>query len=460
MTAPEEQASEREQLEAEWQRAFAWVEERLGGRITHFERQPRWRPAFYLDVQCGDETLPVYFRGDRGSADHGVYPLEHEFRILEVLAAENIPVPKLYGFCEEPRGIVMERCPGRANLATAESPEEERAVLDDFVDILARMHALDVSKFEAVGIERPKDTHALGLGDFGRWEHAYRSHKLRPDPSIEFTIQWVKENTPSGRRKVSFLQGDSGQFLFEKGRVTTLIDLELAYLGDPLADLAGLFTRDLSEPMGDLHHALARYGEQSGEPVDPRVVMYHGVRFGICTPMSIAHLVAKPTPELDLVQYLAWYWVYCRTPLEWIALLEDIRIEPWTPPEPRPTWHSSGHDFLAGAIDAIPAEDTFARYQRDVAARSASYLRRAEDWGPELAADDLAEAASILGSRPADWQQADAALEERIAQGNGDPGLHQALIAFFLRRCQRNEWLLAPVLRELTDASFQTPDLG
>ena len=72
MTAPEEQASEREQLEAEWQRAFAWVEERLGGRITHFERQPRWRPAFYLDVQCGDETLPVYFRGDRGSADHGV----------------------------------------------------------------------------------------------------------------------------------------------------------------------------------------------------------------------------------------------------------------------------------------------------------------------------------------------------------------------------------------------------
>ena len=194
--------------------------------------------------------------------------------------------------------------------------------------------------------------------------------------------------------------------------------------------------------------------------MDPRVVMYHGVRFGICTPMSIAHLVAKPTPELDLIQYLAWYWVYGRTPLEWIALLTDIEVDPWTPPEPRPTWHSSGHDFLAGAIDAIPAEDTFARYQKDVAARSASYLRRAEDWGPELAAEDLAEAASILGSQPAGWQEADAALEERIAQESGDRGLHEALLTFFHRRCQRNEWLLAPVLRELTDVRFQTPDLG
>jgi len=447
----------RDQLEAEWQRAFAWVEERLGGRIVRFERQPRWRPAFYLDVDCGGEIHPVYFRGDRGSADHGVYPLEHEFHVLKLLGEEGIPVPHIHGFCEDPRGIVMERCPGRANLATAESETEARSALDDFIDILARMHALDVSKFESLGLERPKDARSLGLGDFARWERTYRSHKVRPDPMIEFIIRWVKENTPQGRQQVAFLQGDAGQFLFEEGRVTALIDLELAYLGDPLADLAGLFTRDLSEPLGDLNYAMQRYGEQSGATVDPRVVMYHGVRFGLCTPMSIAHLVAEPTPQLDLVQYLAWYWVYGRTPLEWMALLEGREIAEWTAPEPALTWHSSGHDFLAAAIDTIPAEEGFATYQRDVAARSASYLRRAERWGPELDAEDLAEVTQILGNQPADWQQADAELEERIAAGGDDPGLHRALLDFFQRRCQRHEWLLAPVLRELTDARFQTP---
>ena len=140
-----------------------------------------------------------------------------------------------------------------------------------------------------------------------------------------------------------------------------------------------------------------------------------------------------------------------------MALLEGREIAEWTAPEPALTWHSSGHDFLAAAIDAIPAEEGFASYQRDVAARSASYLRRAERWGPELDAEDLAEATQILGNQPADWQQADAELEKRIAAGGDDPGLHRALLDFFQRRCQRHEWLLAPVLRELTDARFQTP---
>ena len=68
----------REDLDPEWQRAFAWVERELGGQITGFERQPRWRPAFFVDLVRDGETIPLYLRGERGELDHGANPFEFE----------------------------------------------------------------------------------------------------------------------------------------------------------------------------------------------------------------------------------------------------------------------------------------------------------------------------------------------------------------------------------------------
>ena len=110
-----------------------WVENTTGGRVVHSERQPRWRPAWYIDVERDGETLPLYFRGDRGALDHGVYSLEHEYRVLQVLEAHDIAVPHVYGFCPEPRGIVMARVPGRANLLTVADDAERGAILDDYM---------------------------------------------------------------------------------------------------------------------------------------------------------------------------------------------------------------------------------------------------------------------------------------------------------------------------------------
>ena len=117
-------AAQREQLEPHWQRAFAFVEKTLGGRIVRSGVHPRWRPAYYLDVEVDGEIVPLYFRGDRGDLDHGVYTLEHEARVLIALERNGIPVPHVYGFCEDPLGIVMARVEGRPDLSTAETPEE------------------------------------------------------------------------------------------------------------------------------------------------------------------------------------------------------------------------------------------------------------------------------------------------------------------------------------------------
>lgn len=442
---------DRAALDAEAERLFGWIEAELSGRVVGAERQARWRPAWYLELERGTERLPLYFRGER--REGGTYPLEREARTFEVLEAEGIPVPHIHGLCPDPRGIVMERSPGRADLSTSSDLAEREAVLDHYMEILARVHALDTAPFEAIGIEAPRSAEALGLGDFEVWEKIYRAAKARPEPFIEFANRWVRRNAPSGRRRACFLTGDSGQFLFEKGRVTALLDLELAYIGDAAADLAALRVRDTSEPLGDLRRALLHYAASGGEAVDTRVVHYHTARFALCTPMAVCGLVAAPHPSLNPVQYLAWYWVVGRLALEAIAHLAGTEIEAPPLPDPEPTRHSALHDAL---VTSLGGEGPAERYETDVSLRMAQVLARADRHGAALEADDLAEAGALLGTTPRSWREADAALERLVTSAG--PERDGELARYFVRRCLRQEALLGPALRELERTVLQPID--
>jgi aminoglycoside phosphotransferase (APT) family kinase protein len=437
-------------------RMLEWIEQEIGGKVVSCERQARWRPAFFLDVERDGERIPLYFRGDRGATDHGVYPLEHEMRVLQVLERHDIPVPHIYGFCGDPRGILMQRCPGRHNLATAESEAERVAVLDHFIDILVRMHRIELAELEQIGLQRPRSPEELGLADLEHWERAYRRYKRRPEPMIEFTLRWLRRNVPTHRDRAALLQADCGQFLFERSRVTALLDFELAYVGDPMADFAGLRNRTLSEPLGDLRRALRRYEQQMGEPADLRAIDYHTVRFGLATPMSVAHVVADPPPGTALVQYQAWYAVYGRLCVEVMAHMEGVELEPLSPPEPAPTRATPAHTALLGLIDAGRDADPFRAFQIANARRIAHWTARADLYGPALEAADLDEVGAILGRRPASWIEGDAALE-RLVQ-NAGPERDAELIRYFQRRCLRHEALLAGALEELEGARIARLD--
>jgi len=430
------------------------------------QRQGRWRPAWFIEIEreghsaggaeAAGERLAIYFRGDRGISDHGAYALEHEMKILQVLEREGIPVPHVYGFCDEPRGIVMERVPGRADLGTAIDEAERMAVQDDYMRILARVHDLDIAPFEAVGLERPRDTERIALSDFPIWEQGYRKSKSRPEPLIEFAVAWLLRNVPESSGRLSFVCADSGQFLFEAGRVTALLDLELAHLGDPAEDLAGLRGRDLSEPLGDLRRAVTTYESITGRPVDRRLIDYHTVRFTLITPMAVARLVAAPAQGIDLVQYLCWYHVFGRAPIEVIAHMQGVPLEPPALPDPEPTRHASAHDFLAEALAPDAGADAFDTYAGDAAYRVAEYLRRSNLYGPALEADDLDDAARLLGSRPPDWSQADTLLEQAILESG--PERDAEWLWYLQRRSLRQEALLETVMRELQQSRIQMLD--
>lgn len=451
MTPPAHSATE---PGSPWQQAFDWIEETVGGRIRHFERQARWRPAFFLDVEREGETLPIYVRGARTEVPDNDSVLKFEHDIMVQLAKDGVPLPHIYGFCPQPAAIVMERSPGRENLGTADSREEAENVLDEYMEILARIHTLDTAPYEAMGMERREDAEALGLADLPKWEATFRRSKSRPEPAIEFVLAWLKRNVPQGRTRSAFLCGDSGQFLFEKGHLTTLIDLELALLGDPAADLGGMMGRDLSEPLGDLNRGFERYFEFSGERIPRSVIEYHAIRFNLNTSLATAPLVATPPPGIDLVQYLGWYWVWTRACLEIMGHTLGLDLPEPELPEPETSRFTSAHDALVARLEqADGAGGDFAAYEIDAAYRNAAYVRRAERYGPELEHQDLAAASRLVGRSLSTWHEADTALEELVATSGAERDTE--LAAFFYARCKRHEALLQPVLRELEGSTTQ-----
>jgi aminoglycoside phosphotransferase (APT) family kinase protein len=426
------------------------VEALVGGRVVAARSQERWRPAWFLEVeQPSGELARVYFRGDRGVEQHGVYPLEHEYEVLRVLEAHGIPVPHVYGFCDEPRGIVMEQAAGRANLATAFDEAERRAVLDHYVEILAAMHRIPLAAFAHLKLPVPETPEAFALGDLPRWEKSFRARSKQPEPLIEFVLRWLHENAPRHRSRATFLAGDSGQFLFDEGRVTRVIDLELAYLGDPLADLGGMMSRDLSEPLGDLSRGFARYGELMGEPVDVPTVLYHAARFAVVTPLATAPLTQAPAGGLNFVQYAGWGHVYGRAALDAIAQREGILLEPPALPEPETTRESPAFAHAVALLRGPAAKS----YEADVSLRLAQHLAEVDRLGPRIAAQDLDDVSALLGRRVGSWSEADAALEAFVRAA---PAARTAdVLRILYRRTLRQEALLRPALRELDGVSIQ-----
>ena len=434
----------------EWGATFREIEAMVGAELVSAQRQERWRPAWYLELARDGERVPVYFRGDRGVDPDGVATLRREMEVLRALAAHDIPVSRVHGWCETVPGIVMETSPGRANLATAESEDERRAVLDAYLDVLADVHRLDPAVFEKLGFPRPATPEEIALGDLPRWEAIYRRGKNRPEPGIELVLRWLRENVPVGRERVSCLLGDSGQFLFEDGRLTAVLDVELAALGDPVCDLGGLLSRDLSEPLGDLSRGIARYRERSGFEFTRRDVLFQGIRFCIFTPMSVCFLCAQPPPGLNLAQYESWNLVYGRIPLQLIAELEGVEIEAPELPAPRDSRHAPVLDALVGMLSP---DD----YRTDTARRVASWVREIDRRGARLEEQDQDEAAALLGRRPRSFRDADAALEAHAVAADADA--RPALLRFLVRRSLRREALLGEAMRELQGARAQAIQL-
>ena len=425
-----------------------WLHERLGGRVLRIERQARWRPVWFVELECEGERLALCVRGERTDMPM-VFPLEHEMRFQSLLHGFGIPVARVHGWIEDPPAYVMDRVPGREDFAGT-GDDERRAVVDHYLQLLARLHALPLQPFVEAGIRRaatPAESGRLGIQ---RYEQIFRERKRHPEPLMEFCLGWLKRNWPDTRGREAPVLWDGGQFHHGGGRVLAALDLELGHIGDPMMDLAGWRIRDTVIGYGDFDALYARYAELSGRPVDLDAIRVYYFAFTLTNHLALGATLREPPPGSDVMINLRWCSETDLFAIEALAEILGIELPEVDAPAPRPSVVRGLHEHLVRSLRALHTGDAYHDHQLHVAFRLARHLQRHDEIGQAVLEADLDDLATLLGSRPADWQQAEAALE-RFVLADAAAGRHDRdLVPLFHRINRRAQLLLGPAGSAMT----------
>ena len=212
-------------------------------------------------LEPGDEAAPLVLR--RPPLGH-VLPTAHdmsrEYRVLSALAGTSVPVPGPVALCLD-AGVIgapfylMRYVPGLV-LRTAEdgarlTPVQARHLSEDFTDMLAAIHGVDLAATGLSGFGRPEGYMERQLA---RWQRQWELSASREVPGYTELTQRLGAGlpgralpTPAGtlvhgdyrldNTLVRLARDVSDPGDAARPAIAAVLDWEMSTLGDPLADL-------------------------------------------------------------------------------------------------------------------------------------------------------------------------------------------------------------------------------
>ncbi|MHB1487901.1 MAG: phosphotransferase family protein [Acidimicrobiales bacterium] len=213
-----------------------------------------------------------------------------EFAVLRALEGTDIPSPVARwldadGAWFARPSLIMRRATGTCDyyVLNGSWPLPERVdVARQMCDLLAALHGTDW-RGAGLGEVLGEPHEAPSTVEVKRWEAVLRRDQVEAYPEIDLAVEWLKATAPAAERTV-LVHGDykPGNVLIEGGAVTTLLDWELAHLGDPLEDI-GWVTQPLRRREHIIagawedHDLLDRYQRLSGLSVPAQSVRWWAV---------------------------------------------------------------------------------------------------------------------------------------------------------------------------------------
>jgi aminoglycoside phosphotransferase (APT) family kinase protein len=440
-----------------------WVEGVGSGEITRLERHVARREAWVVDVTRRDgSVLEGFLRVDRNPVRRSNISLEKEARIVEALGPTSIPVAKLHGWNETLQAALFERDPGRSDLDKLEDSVQQRAIMEDFIRIVARLHALEI---DALGLDdvmpdKPTTPEECALGDLDHQLAQFATFlEGYTDPLITYGVDWLRRHAPKSVARVSLVQGDTGpvNFMFQGDRVSSVIDWEWGHLGDPMEDLGNICVREFWNPSGGLKGLFELYAQESGIPYTRFAAQYYRVQQNVRGMIPIHAVCANAHPRESVAWYLCYRYVGDRSTCEALAEAMEVAIERPEMPE------AEGEpDALAEAAvyaqenDVQPGlEQAFGRSRAKDVTTLIRCMDRKRRYGPALAAIEIEEVGALLGAKQASMEHAFRALEHAIAESRLDD---EPLIRYLARKAYRDEWLFAPAVALYPDRRWSELD--
>ena len=379
---------------------FAWVADVCGGPIRSITPASGGNRArsWAIDVEVPGNTKEVFVRyAPRRPSSAEPYTTHREAQVYRAIAPIGLRAPRLIAVHPQLQALVTERAPGIAEFRRLMDAPTKQAIAAELMTNLARLHA-----HPTAGITLDAGSQGPRIADHVRAELAIWRAMLdetgRPDPLLTLAFDWLDTNLPDPDGPVALVHGDAGpgNFLFENGRLTALIDWELAHLGDPMEDLAWFSMRCVMEPVPDFAVAIADYERAAGQPIDPARVRYHRVlvsaRVVVIRHRNVtgehAHaIVSRALNRRLLIEALA---EASGTPIAWPAPILA------TPNSRGPLFDAVLHDLRDVIVPRSTDQQVIARAKS--AAKVIKYLQACDQFGPAIeAAEQVAR--SELGSQ-------------------------------------------------------------
>ncbi|MFO0691047.1 MAG: phosphotransferase family protein [Myxococcota bacterium] len=428
---------------------YEWIEQIGGGTITRLHRHVARREAWVVDVTRPDGSVfEGFLRLQR--EDGGVDPrrLERETRIIQALGRTDVPVPAVHGWNPALRATLFARDPGRSDVDKLTDARQQRAIMEDFMRVVARMHALDLDSLgiDDVMTRRPRNAREAALDEVdvivGQWKSFLADYR---DPLLSYGLDWLRRFAPEKVARISLIQGDTGpvNFMFQGDRVSSVIDWELGHWGDPMEDLGNIVVREFWNPSGGLTGLFDLYARESGIPYSRFAAQYYAVHQNVRGMIPIHAVCKHAHPRESLAWYLCYRYAGDRSTCEMLAQAMEIPVERPALPEAIGEKDVMAEAALyAQANDVTPAvADPFARSRaRDVATLVAC-MDRKRRYGAAIDAIEVDEIGALLGRRPADAEEGVRLLDDAI-RGRKLPD--EKLVPYLTRRSYREEWLYAP----------------
>ncbi len=192
-------------------------------------------------------TGVVLRRPPRGPLPPSAHDVLREARLLRALEPTAVRAPTVLAVCEDPDVIgapfyVMELVDGDVITdslpASLDNPTERARVANELIDALVELHLVDWGTIGLEGFGKPTGYLERQLRRFaGLWEH----NRTRELPQVDQVGAWLAANLPQSP-PATIVHGDYrlGNTIFASrapARLVSILDWEMATIGDPLADV-------------------------------------------------------------------------------------------------------------------------------------------------------------------------------------------------------------------------------
>ena len=193
-------------------------------------------------------TEYVLRRAPLGPVAPKAHDMAREFRVLQAVHPHFPPAPRVHLLCEDP-GIIgtvfylMER--RRGIILRSAAPTEYAGLLEwgarvsmAFIDCLAALHTVDIERRGLIGLGKPEGYLERQVGG---WSERWRRARTEENSAMDEVIGYLNDCMPASRAptlvhndyKLDNIMLDPAN----PGRISAVLDWEMATVGDPLSDV-------------------------------------------------------------------------------------------------------------------------------------------------------------------------------------------------------------------------------